>query len=192
MTKKILLKWLEEQKVKALAQVGTQENAAKATLLAEKCKRSKFDEFAAYILPRATEILDRLESWHKENRADVGETYATYGNLYYCLKSLLVSNTPAIEKLRASEIKATQLDRDLEKRFSNIRHEVEKTYDNVALNVNALANAKLGLEYLTSLGFDMSTLVAEQENSVTALAVPINTSFLLITTKEVHDESETV
>ena len=27
MTKKILLKWLEEQKVKALAQVDTQENA---------------------------------------------------------------------------------------------------------------------------------------------------------------------
>lgn len=192
MTKKILLKWLDGKKIEAIKQVNLQEQAAKEALLAEKCKRSKFDEFAAYILPRATEILDRLESWHKENRADVGDTYATYGNLYYCLKSLLVSNTPAVEKLRAGEIKATQLDRDLEKRFSNIRHEVEKTYDNVALNVNALANAKLGLEYLTSLGFDMSTLAAEQENSVTALAVPINTSFLLITPKEVHDESETV
>lgn len=63
----------------------------------------------------------------------------------------------------------------------------------VALNVNALANAKLGLEYLSTLGFDLSGLIAEQERPVeTALAVPINTSFLLIMPKEVHNESETV
>lgn len=64
---------------------------------------------------------------------------------------------------------------------------------NVALNVNALANAKLGLEYLSGLGFDLSGLIAEQEQPVEkALAVPINTSFLLIMPKEVHNESETV
>lgn len=35
MTKKILLKWLEARKADALAQVDTQETAAKAALLAE-------------------------------------------------------------------------------------------------------------------------------------------------------------
>lgn len=58
MTKKILLKWLEEQKVKALAQVDTQENAAKATLLAEKLERTKFAEMVAYVEPRLTEVYD--------------------------------------------------------------------------------------------------------------------------------------
>lgn len=43
------------------------------------------------------------------------------------------------------------------------------------------------------LGFDLSGLIAEQEQPVEkALAVPINTSFLLIMPKEVHNESETV
>lgn len=47
--------------------------------------------------------------------------------------------------------------------------------------------------YLSGLGFDLSGLIAEQEQPVEkALAVPINTSFLLIMPKEVHNESETV
>ena len=65
MTKKILLKWLEEQKVKALAQVDTQENAAKATLLAEKLERTKFAEMVAYVEPRLTEVYDYMMDWHK-------------------------------------------------------------------------------------------------------------------------------
>lgn len=88
--------------------------------------------------------------------------------------------------LRDSEFKEAQVDRDLKKQFNTLRREVEKTYSNVAMNVNALANAKLGLEYLSGLGFDLRNLVANQEHPAeTALAVPINTSFLLLTPKEV-------
>ncbi len=46
------------------------------------------------------------------------------------------------------------------------------------------ANAKLVLKILQRLGFDLSGLIAEQEQPVEkALAVPINTSFLLIMPK---------
>lgn len=156
MTKKILLKWLEEQKVKALAQVDTQENAAKATLLA-------------------------------------GPLSMSWGTILYSIQNVLLARLPMAEKLQETELREAQVDRDLKKRFSDIRREVENTYYNVALNVNALANAKLGLEYLSGLGFDLSGLIAEQEQPVEkALAVPINTSFLLIMPKEVHNESETV
>ena len=48
MTKKILLKWLAARKAEALAQVDTQETAAKAALLAEKLERTKFAEMVAY------------------------------------------------------------------------------------------------------------------------------------------------
>lgn len=72
MTKKILLKWLEEQKGKALAQVDTQENAAKATLLAEKLERTKFAEMVAYVEPRLTEVYDYMMDWHKKNEELAG------------------------------------------------------------------------------------------------------------------------
>lgn len=186
MTKKILLKWLDEQKAKALAQVNQQEKAAREALLAEKLERTKFDELVAYLLPRMNEIHERLDTWHAENAELAGPVCYCYGSLYYAIHNLLVSNRSAAEMLRDSEIKEAQVDRDLKKQFNTLRREVEKTYSNVAMNVNALANAKLGLEYLSGLGFDLRNLVANQERPVeTALAVPINTSFLLLTPKEV-------
>ena len=66
-----------------------------------------------------------------------------------------------------------------------MRTEVERTYTNVAANLGGLANAKLGMEYLESLGFDLTELKAQDEKPVeTALAVPINTQFLLLNKKE--------
>ena len=193
MTKKILLKWLEEQKVKALAQVDTQENAAKATLLAEKLERTKFAEMVAYVESRLTEVYDYMMDWHKKNEALADPLSMSWGTILYSIQNVLLARVPMAEKLQETELREAQVDRDLKKRFSDIRREVEKTYYNVALNVNALANAKLGLEYLSGLGFDLSGLIAEQEQPVEkALAVPINTSFLLIMPKEVHNESETV
>jgi len=59
-TKKILLKWLEGQKNKALKQVNAQENAACAALLAEKLERTKFAEMVAYVEPRLTEVYDYM------------------------------------------------------------------------------------------------------------------------------------
>ena len=64
MTKKILLKWLEARKAEALAQVDTQETAAKAALLAEKLERTKFAEMVAYVEPRLTEVYNYMMDWH--------------------------------------------------------------------------------------------------------------------------------
>lgn len=193
MTKKILLKWLEGQKNKALEQVNAQENAACAALLAEKLERTKFAEMVAYVEPRLTEVYDYMMDWHKKNEELAGPLSMSRGTILYSIQNVLLARVPMAEKLQETELREAQVDRDLKKRFSDIRREVEKTYYNVALNVNALANAKLGLEYLSGLGFDLSGLIAEQEQPVEkALAVPINTSFLLIMPKEVHNESETV
>ena len=176
MTKKILLKWLAARKAEALAQVDTQETAAKAALLAEKLERTKFAEMVAYVEPRLTEVYNYMRDWHKKNEELAGPLSMSWGTILYSIHNVLLARVPMAEKLQETELR-----------------EVEKTYYNVALNVNALANAKLGLEYLSTLGFDLSGLIAEQERPVeTALAVPINTSFLLIMPKEVHNESETV
>lgn len=178
MTKKILLKWLEGQKNKALKQVDAQENAARAALLAEKLERTKFAEMVAYVEPRLTEVYDYMMDWHKKNEELAGPLSMSWGTILYSIHNVLLARVPMAEKLQETELHEAQVDRDLKKRFSDIRREVEKTYYNVALNVNALANAKLGLEYLSGLGFDLSGLIAEQEQPVEkALAVPINTSF---------------
>lgn len=162
-------------------------------MLAEKLERTKFAEMVAYVEPRLTEVYDYMMDWHKKNEELAGPLSMSWGTILYSIQNVLLARVSTAEKLQETELREAQVDRDLKKRFSDIRREVEKTYYNVALNVNALANAKLSLEYLSTLGFDLSGLIAEQEQPVEkALAVPINTSFLLIMPKEVHNESETV
>lgn len=158
MTKKILLKWLEARKAEALAQVDAQETAAKAALLAEKLERTKFAEMVAYVEPRLTEVYNYMMDWHKKNEELAGPLSMSWGTILYSIHNVLLARVPMAEKLQETELREARVDRDLKKRFSDIRREVEKTYYNVALNVNALANAKLGLEYLSTLGFDLSGL----------------------------------
>lgn len=81
MTKKILLKWLEARKAEALAQVDTQETAAKAALLAEKLERTKFAEMVAYVEPRLTEVYDYMMDWHKKNEELAGPLSMSWGTL---------------------------------------------------------------------------------------------------------------
>lgn len=81
MTKKILLKWLEARKAEALAQVDTQETAAKAALLAEKLERTKFAEMVAYVEPRLTEVYDYMMDWHKKNEELAGPLSMSWGSV---------------------------------------------------------------------------------------------------------------
>lgn len=81
MTKKILLKWLAARKAEALAQVDTQETAAKAALLAEKLERTKFAEMVAYVEPRLTEVYNYMMDWHKKNEELAGPLSMSWGKL---------------------------------------------------------------------------------------------------------------
>lgn len=59
----------------------------------------------------------------------------------------------------------------------------------VIANVQNMKNAKLAMEYLTGLGFDLTSLIEEDKNPVTtALAVEVDTRFLFIGGKK--DEME--
>nr|DAH15971.1 MAG TPA: hypothetical protein [Bacteriophage sp.] len=192
MTKKILLKWLEGQKAAAIRKVDAQEQAAFSALLEEKLRRTDFAALVAYVLPRLNEVYDYITDWHKKNEELAGPVSLTWSSIMYSISNILLAPTSAAKKLQEQELKETRVDQDLRKRFSGVRREVEKTYNNVAMNLSALANAKLGLEYLRGLGFDLTGLLTEQERPVeTALAVPIDTSFLLITSKEdAHGSTE--
>ena len=56
-------------------------------------------------------------------------------------------------------------------------------------NVQNMKNSKLAREYLTGLGFDLTSLIEEDKNPVTtALAVEVDTRFLFIGGKK--DEME--
>lgn len=185
MTKKQLLKWLDRQKSVALSKVSAEEANAKEALKAWKLAETQFDELIAEIGPKINEVYDRMAEWHEKYKDICGPERAWGGGLRYHLTSFVSSSRPLAEVLKDTEFTETKHNAELRTRYQKMYSEVERTYANVAANLGGLANAKLGMEYLESLGFDLSELKAEEERPVeTALAVPINTQFLLLSKKE--------
>lgn len=181
MTKKLLLKWLDQQKEKALATVIANEAAAKEALLAEKTRACGLEALAAEIEPKLSAVYDAVAAWHKEHEAILGRECAQYNSVRSRLAPLIDTSRPLLKVMQTYEFARTQADEDLKRKFAELQREVERTYNNVSKNAEGLANAKLGMEYLQSLGFDLTTLLALDEKPMeTALACPINVSYLLL------------
>ena len=185
MTKKQLLKWLDDQKIAALRKVSEEESKAKEELMAWKLAETKFDELVAEIGPKLNEVYDRMTEWREKYKEICGPERMYGSGLKYHLTSFVFGSRSLAEILKDTEFTEAQHDKDLKAHYTSIRAGVERTYANVGVNLRNLANAKLGMEYLESLGFDLTELKAGEERPVKiALAVPINTQFLLLNKKE--------
>lgn len=181
MTKKLLLKWLEQQRSKALTIVDGQERACKEELNEKKYQTCGLEALVAEISPKLNEVYDRVMTWHEQYKDILGENRMTYNSVSYQLYPLTGTPAALLELMKAHEFARTTAEDDLKRRFSDLRNEVMRTYGNVMKNVENLANAKLGMDYLRELGFDLTSLLALEEKPVeTALACPINTQFLLL------------
>lgn len=188
MTKKQLLKWLDEQKSDALLAVSDQEAQAKKDLKAEKIRKSGFDDLIAEIEPKLTEVFDRLQAWHMENRQYCGDLFSAYDSLQTRLSYFLNGNDSLADRLFQTEFHQCALDVQHKAKYDKLRNAVIMNYHNVEINLNALPNAKLGMEYLEGLGFDLTDLRASDEKPVeTALARPVDTALLFLK-KEETDE----
>lgn len=181
MTKKLLLKWLEQQRSKALTIVDGQERACKEELNEKKYQTCGLEALVAEISPKLNEVYDRVMAWHEQYKDILGENRMTCNSVGYRLYPLTGTPAALLELMKMQEFARTAADADLKSRFSDLRSEVMRTYSNVMKNVENLANAKLGMDYLRELGFDLTSLLALEEKPVeTALACPINTQFLLL------------
>ena len=180
MTKVQLLKWLEGKQRSAVAEVGEQYRAAKERLLAMKIEKSGYPELAASVLPHLQEVYDKLEAIHKHQEDLIGPDYFSYGELPYALRHIFFSNTQPIDCLMAQVIRDTQMDKNLHNQYETLERKVKRTYETVARNVRGMANGKQAAEYLKGLGFDLSKLETDAQAPTTALAVPVDRSYLLL------------
>lgn len=181
MTKKLLLKWLEQQKAKALETVSRQEKACQMDLNEKKYQTVGLEALVAEIGPKLNEVYDTVMAWHEKYEAVLGQNRGTYNSV--CTRLYPLTGTPAslLHLMKEQEFVRTADDIALRDKFRDLSNEVARTYNNVMKNIENLANAKLGMEYLQGLGFDLTSLLALDEKPVeTALACPINTQFLLL------------
>lgn len=188
MTKKDLIKWVEVQRESAVSEVEEMKRKALASCKEKIIEEIGLDEVASEIQKKFNEIDDKLRSWKAGLDPDIALSDEYYwGTMARDIRQYIgepdsTKRNILATDLRISDSKAYQ---KIRKKFDKTRDNVNREYTNVIANVQALKNAKLGVEYLESLGFDLTKLKeADAKPLTTALSVPINAEYLFFGREE--------
>ena len=183
MTKKQLLTWIEQQEKKVCDELDKKRDEALEACTEKIKEDSNLDDIADKIQAKFNEIETMLSEWQAGLEKDIICSREWYGNMHariypyinspVATKKMMLTNDLRLHNSRAHQAVINSY-REIEK---NVKHE----YTSVHVNAQNLKNAALIVEYLESLGFDLTELKeADAKPVTTALAVPINTDFLFL------------
>lgn len=185
MTKTRLIKWLECEMAKALEDVEENQKQAFNIHTQNLYEIIGLDDIAEKLYKLINEADDLLKHWKNEHKDKIQYDGGWYGSLQRTLSRLV--NSPDTIKNTMVELDfydASKKKEKIESKFKEMALEVKRNYHVVVANVKQLKNAKLAIEYLQELGFDLTELLKEEnEPLTTALSTEINTKFLFINQK---------
>lgn len=186
MTKKLLGRWLAEQKSAAIAHVHEARKEKLDAFHESVYRDTDLAGLAEKVQALLSEADQLVTAWHEKNEELVGPVSGYYNSLHSKLYGYINSQKATLETMKEYEVsKNSAKEQELYAYFRKLEAQVKETYDNVILNVSRLKDAKSGMEYLKSLGFDLADLIAQDTAPVeTALAVPIDTRFLCLQNRE--------
>lgn len=192
MTKKVLIKWLEQLKSKALSTVDEQRRTALKKYDEELYEKVGLREIADKVQALFTEADRLVTEWHAKYEEYLVTSGRYYGSVHGVCYDFICGKDATYNRMKSREFAEDSKPRvAFRRQFDTLRNEVGENYDNVLLNVQRLKDAKLGMDYLKELGFDLTELLAQDNAPVeTALAVPIDTRFLFITQSKEDAENE--
>ena len=182
MTKRQLIKWLEAKREEAIGEVCSQATDTLNTYYTDRNTKIELEE-------TASDKVDAFKAKVKASYPDADISGGYYGSVTYKLNNLISKYEIRDGLLKEFEDKRTPLVKSIIARKNDLISGIKSNYANVIANVQNMKNAKLAMEYLTGLGFDLTSLIEEDKNPVTtALAVEVDTRFLFIGGKK--DEME--
>jgi hypothetical protein len=192
MTKRQLIKWLEAKREEAIGEVCSQATDTLNTYYTDRNTKIELEETAseiANLMKQASDKVDAFKAKVKASYPDADISGGYYGSVTYKLNNLISKYEIRDGLLKEFEDKQTPLVKSIIARKNDLISGIKSNYANVIANVQNMKNAKLAMEYLTGLGFDLTSLIEEDKNPVTtALAVEVDTRFLFIGGKK--DEME--
>ena len=192
MTKRQLIKWLEAKREEAIGEVCSQATDTLNTYYTDRNTKIELEETAseiANLMKQASDKVDAFKAKVKASYPDADISGGYYGSVTYKLNNLISKYEIRDGLLKEFEDKQTPLVKSIIVRKNDLISGIKSNYANVIANVQNMKNAKLAMEYLTGLGFDLTSLIEEDKNPVTtALAVEVDTRFLFIGGKK--DEME--
>lgn len=192
MTKRQLIKWLEAKREEAIGEVCSQATDTLNTYCTDRNAKIELKETASEIADLMEQISDKVDAFRAKVKAsypDADIFGGYYGSLTYKLNNLFSKYEICDGLLKEFNDEKTPLVKSIIARKNELISSIKSNYTNVIVNVQNMKNAKLAMEYLTGLGFDLTSLIEEDKNPVTtALAVEVDTRFLFIGGKK--DEVE--
>lgn len=192
MTKRQLIKWLEAKREEAIGEVCSQATDTLNTYYTDRNTKIELEETASEIANLMKQVSDKVDAFKAKVKAsypDADISGGYYGSVTYKLNNLISKYEIRDGLLKEFEDKRTPLIKSIIARKNDLISGIKSNYANVIANVQNMKNAKLAMEYLTGLGFDLTSLIEEDKNPVTtALAVEVDTRFLFIGGKK--DEME--
>lgn len=183
MTKRQLVKFLERKQEEALNNARDSYIEAKQNYMEQNESDMKMDVVAKNIAMLISQADDTLDDWMRYINEHPELEIETVNN-YNCLKSKLndLVTCSSIKSYMYKHVNdVSKRKGQLEKRYNQVKSGITSNYTNVIANVQQLKDAKLGVQYLTELGFDLTSLLEEDKHPMTtALSVAVDTSFLFI------------
>lgn len=183
MTKRQLVKFLEAKQEEAMKNARNAYEEAKQKHKLQVESDIKIDVVAkkiAMMISQADDILDEWMQYINEHP----ELEIEIVNRHHCLKSKLndlVTDSSIKGYMYRHICDGSKRKSQLENIHNQITSGITSNYANVISNIQQLKDAKLGVQYLNELGFDLTTLLEEDKRPrTTALSVAVDTSFLFI------------
>lgn len=181
MTKREIVKWLEEQQRLKLTEAHQQYCDEMARQRLRFANSIALEETAQKIFDLIHQA-DILHDAYIESFRDRKDVILNCGG--WCTLTRVLSNADTLEKVKdALRIEITDHSpawKQIESNYSDICDKIRGNYLHVISHVRAMSTAKKGISYLLELGFDLTELLAMEEPETVALSVPVDTSYLFL------------
>ena len=149
MTKRQIIKWLESQSEKALAEIETQSEKALNTYYAERNERIGLEDTATSIAALMQQVYSLTESFKEKVKAEypgVDTLCGYYGSISYKLANMSSQAEIRSCLLKEFEDGRTEIRKGIKARKNEMIKGITDNYRNVIANVSNMKNAKLAME----------------------------------------------
>lgn len=180
MTKAQIIKWVERKKQDALLKIGQCEKDEKA-----EYRDSLFAKHGVTLTAANVQrlLIEALNLWDglKEDLHSTDEGIRLRSCCYsldHRVRSFVTSENATLDQvITCLNIDTPDISR-IEKKYSDKRERVIQNYNSLIGNVRSLKNAKAGLEYIRSLGLNVSELEKLDAQQCTAVMAPVDIKFI--------------
>lgn len=187
-TKRMIYDWLDTKEQEAVDLVSEGRQQAREDFLGKLYEKLTIPELAKSLYPKFQELYDTISNWKNTYVYNTPEI----SNIAYYRENILSSLEKVVEEkeestrlaiIRLFDVKTNNCKElvQYDRTYENCKDSIHRNYASLRGNIKLLKNAKEAVEYMKSLGINVSDLESlDVPTTCTALSTNIDTKYLFI------------